>query len=378
MPLWLEGLTQEVGRAPAGHAQGPGPLTGPGGWAPLPREGHHDLLCVGPKSVVEEFLGQLSGKVTLKRTGSVNSKSWVRFCGFEYKRSEYNEYIKVRSPESYIEGMLKIYNLDGPKVKGVTTPAECERSEPEAESLDAAEHARYRAAVGKLIWYSQQRLDIVSAVRRVAMSVSQPTTADVQRVKRLLRYVVMTREFCQVIYPLPSGDEVYVHAFGDASWAPLRGDRRSVSGVVIKLGVSDVIEEGMVTLHASSKMQDIIAQSAAEAELYAATLAVQSAYFLRSVLAEVGLYQSAAALCHCDSAAVIQNSHKLGLGSMRHLELKRLWLQQEVRAGRVALQKVKGTENPADGGTKALQGRLSSASGTTWMSGGRRRSAASR
>jgi len=39
---------------------------------------------------------------------------------------------------------------------------------------------------------------------------------------------------------------------------------------------------------------------------------------------------------------------------MRHLEIRDLWLQKEIREGRVKVHKVLGTENPADLMTKIL------------------------
>ena len=39
---------------------------------------------------------------------------------------------------------------------------------------------------------------------------------------------------------------------------------------------------------------------------------------------------------------------------MRHLEIRDLWLQKEIREGRVVVHKVLGTENPADLMTKIL------------------------
>ena len=39
---------------------------------------------------------------------------------------------------------------------------------------------------------------------------------------------------------------------------------------------------------------------------------------------------------------------------MKHLEIRDMWLQQEVREGKVEVYKVDGTENPADLMTKIL------------------------
>ena len=47
-------------------------------------------------------------------------------------------------------------------------------------------------------------------------------------------------------------------------------------------------------------------------------------------------------------------AERLGVGKVRHLDVRWLWLQQEVRRGVIELEKVKGTENIADVGTKPL------------------------
>ena len=39
---------------------------------------------------------------------------------------------------------------------------------------------------------------------------------------------------------------------------------------------------------------------------------------------------------------------------MRHIEIRYLWLQQEVREGKLKVRKVPGIENPADLMTKVL------------------------
>ena len=57
---------------------------------------------------------------------------------------------------------------------------------------------------------------------------------------------------------------------------------------------------------------------------------------------------------YTDSAAAKSFVSRRGLGRMRHLELRHLWLQREVGLGSVLVAKVVGTENPADVLTKFL------------------------
>ena len=55
-----------------------------------------------------------------------------------------------------------------------------------------------------------------------------------------------------------------------------------------------------------------------------------------------------------DSTASMGICQRQGLGKLRHVDTRALWLQQKVRRGEVELRKVKGTENPADLFTKHL------------------------
>ena len=55
-----------------------------------------------------------------------------------------------------------------------------------------------------------------------------------------------------------------------------------------------------------------------------------------------------------DSAAAKNFVNRRGLGRMRHLEIRNLWLQKEVAEGKVEVFKVAGEENRADLMTKIL------------------------
>ena len=55
-----------------------------------------------------------------------------------------------------------------------------------------------------------------------------------------------------------------------------------------------------------------------------------------------------------DSSAAKSFVCRRGLWRMRHLEIRDLWLQKEVRDGRVEVSKIPGNRNPADLMTKIL------------------------
>ena len=51
---------------------------------------------------------------------------------------------------------------------------------------------------------------------------------------------------------------------------------------------------------------------------------------------------------HTDSSAAKAVSSRRGLGKLRHIELKYLWVQELVQEKRIAIKKINGPDNPAD------------------------------
>ena len=104
-----------------------------------------------------------------------------------------------------------------------------------------------------------------------------------------------------------------------------------------------------------SVTQGAIASSSAEAEFYAMTEAVIRAKELRNLAAKVGFIDLENTVhIGTDSSAAKSFVGRQGLGKMKHLEIRDLWLQKEVHDGKVVVHKVLGTENPSDLGTKIL------------------------
>ena len=57
-----------------------------------------------------------------------------------------------------------------------------------------------------------------------------------------------------------------------------------------------------------------------------------------------------------DASAALGIIGRTGLGKLRHIDTSYLWLQQESIKKKLRMNKVKGTENPADMNTKGLSG----------------------
>ena len=104
-----------------------------------------------------------------------------------------------------------------------------------------------------------------------------------------------------------------------------------------------------------SVVQGPWALSSGEAELYGLVEGVTRAKGLISLAQELG-FEGLENIVQLgtDSSAAKSFVTRRGLGRMRHLEIRDLWLQREVREGRVIVEKIAGVENPADLMTKIL------------------------
>ena len=104
-----------------------------------------------------------------------------------------------------------------------------------------------------------------------------------------------------------------------------------------------------------SSTQGAVALSSAEAEFYAMVDGVVKAKWARTIAGELGhVVGSGRLILGTDSAAAKSFVARRGLGKMRHIESRDLWLQEEVRKGTVKTEKVPGGGNPADLMTKIL------------------------
>ena len=104
-----------------------------------------------------------------------------------------------------------------------------------------------------------------------------------------------------------------------------------------------------------SATQQAYALSSAETELYGMIEAATRAKGFLNLACELG-FRDLSNVVHLgtDSSAAKSFVCRRGLGRMRHLEIRDLWLQKEVWDGRVEVSKIPGDQNPADLMTKIL------------------------
>jgi hypothetical protein len=135
-----------------------------------------------------------------------------------------------------------------------------------------------------------------------------------------------------------------VNVVVDANWAGDTGGMRSTSAGWIYFGAH--------LLETYSSTQQIVALSTAESEYIAITKGAAHGLELRSVLMELGFEMPV--VVASDSKAGRAMATRRGVGRVRHLDARLLWVQELVAQGVLKMETRPGEDNEADIGTKHL------------------------
>jgi bacterioferritin-associated ferredoxin len=226
----------------------------------------------------------------------------------------------------------------------VATPSTKQEMRLEGEKeLEERDAGRVRSGIGAALFIAQERADIQYAVKEAARGMARPTQGDLVRLKRVGRYIAGKKYMETSLCPdLEKSDmlEVYV----DADWATDKKTRKSTScGMLFYAGVM---------IMSYSRTQGSIALSSGEAELYAIGSGTCEGLHVKMLLEELG--DIVKLEVYSDSTAGISAQSRLGMGKMKHVQLRNLFVQDKVRAGDMRLLKVGTDDNVSDIGTKPV------------------------
>ncbi|KAG6506237.1 hypothetical protein ZIOFF_031559 [Zingiber officinale] len=193
------------------------------------------------------------------------------FLGFQVKQSSGEIFI---SQEKYVEDLLKKFQMLS--CKPVPTPMALNEKLQQEDDSEMADEKLYRSLVGSLIYLTNTRPDIVQPVSVLSRFMSKPSKVHYAAAKRVLRFLQGTMKHGLRYVKELNNDLV---GFTDSDWAGSLEDRRSTSAYLFCLG-SKVISW-------SSRKQNTVALSSAEAEYSAATSAACEAVWLRRIMADL-------------------------------------------------------------------------------------------
>ena len=250
------------------------------------------------------------------------------------------EELIYRADPKHAEILIEELGLDE-NSKGLSSPAEKEVEEEGDELLlSSTETTKYRALTARANYLAQDRADIQFAVKELCTKMSAPTVGSWRCLKRLGRYLLVVRNV-DVVFP-SSIYALILDVFADSDWAGCKCTRKSTSGGFICWGGG--------ALKSWSGSQASVALSSGEAEFDAGIRGGAEAMVVRSLLRDLGINVNIK--LHVDSSSAKSMMSRFGVGRVRHLETRLLWIQQLVRDGAICVKWIKGVDNPADVLTK--------------------------
>ncbi|KAJ9548880.1 hypothetical protein OSB04_021423 [Centaurea solstitialis] len=178
---------------------------------------------------------------------------------------------------------------------------------------------KYRAMIGSLLYLTASRPDIVFSTGVCARYQCDPHDSHLKAVKRILRYLKGTPDF-GLWYPKGSSFELI--GYTDSDHAGCKLDRKSTSGACQFLG------NKLVSW--SSRKQNCVSLSTAEAEYIAAACCCSQVLWMKTQLADFGYTMNQIPI-YCDSQSAIQiTANPVQHSKTKHIDIRYHFIKDHV------------------------------------------------
>jgi len=192
----------------------------------------------------------------------------------------------------------------------------------------------YRRLVGRLIYLIVTHSDITYSVHILSRFMHAPHKPHMEAVMRIFRY--LKNNLSQGLF-FSSQNDLSLRAFCDLDWGGCPISRKSTTGYCVFLGSS--------LISWRTKRQKTVSLSLAEVEYRAMTGTCCELSLLRSLLKDLGILHSRAALLYCDNKAALHIASNPAFHERtRHIEIDFHFIHDKIQDGSVATEYVPSIE----------------------------------
>ena len=317
------------------------------------------LLHVDDMLILSEenfFDSKLIPTLTKRYKASVHKMSEIG-DSFEFLKRKHtlveDDVIHTQQNPRHYEKLFEVVGITS-KMKAKKTPChDVMTEEDKTEYLDSTMSSAYRSAIGILMYLASDLVECAYTIRGLAQCMSKPTERSWMMLKHLCLYLLDARTNSLQLKIKPNGlwyspetsDGIVLELFSDSDWAAHKATRRSVSACMIFF-------QGCM-LHASSRTQRVVALSSAEAELHSAVSCVCDGILLKHCVVFC-LDRHIRLKLILDNSAAKQVLFRSGVGRIRHLSCRILWIQQYVKEKLLEVAAIPTKWNCSDLCTKKL------------------------
>jgi len=206
----------------------------------------------------------------------------------------------------------------------------------------------FHSRVAKILFLAKRaRPDLLTAVSFLTTRVQQPTTQDLNKLQRLLRYINGTRDKWLT---LEAGEDFGLFAYVDASYG-VHPDGKSHTGVAMMLGQG--------CFYVQSAKQKLVSKSSTEAEIIAVSDALSEVIWARNFLLAQGIEVGPAVVYQDNkSTMALIDKGRSTSSRTRHINIRYFFVKDRVVSGEVVIKHMPTEDMVADLLTKPLQGQL--------------------
>jgi hypothetical protein len=244
------------------------------------------------------------------------------FLVFQIKQLKDGTFI---SQTKYINDMLKKFYMEN--AEPVKTPMSTQGHLDLNEDGKAVDQKVYRSMIGSLLYLYESRPDIMLSVCMCARFQPNQKECHLMAVKRILRYLVFTSN---IGLWYPKGSSFDLLGYSDSDYAGCKVDRKSTTGTCQFPGRSLVSW--------SSKKQNSIALSTAEAEYVTPGACCAQLLWIRQMLSDFGCHFDAIPLLCDNESAIKLANNPVQHSRTKHIDIRHHFLRDHEAKGDIALR----------------------------------------
>ena len=289
------------------------------------------LVISSDKLLIKEIIEYL------KQAFKIKELSFKYFVGMQIDYVDNSLYIHQ---ENYINQIIDKFCMSD--ANPVNTPADVNVI-LKKNSDEIVVNFPYREAIGCLLFLSSvSRPDISFAVNVLSRYVNNPGPQHVNALKRVIRYLIKTKNLC-IKY---SGESSGLVGYSDSDFANDIDTRKSITGYLF------MMNGGPITW--SSQKQKTIALSTTEAEYVAASESAKEILWLQQLLSDLGESYDCTTLNIDNQSAIKLINNPVYHKRTKHIDIKYKFVREKVELGLIKINYVPSNCQLADILTKAL------------------------
>jgi hypothetical protein len=228
--------------------------------------------------------------------------------------------------------------------KPVSMPVDTQAKVSAESEPPVANLTHFRSLAGALEYLTFTRPDIAYAVQQICLHMHDQRKPHLTAMKHTLRYLRGTLDYGLLLRHSASSE---LTVYTDADWAGCPDTRQSTSGYTVFLSTN--------LISWSSKRQNVVSRSSAEAEYRAVANGVAEACWLRQLLQELHAPLTNSTLIYCDNVSVVYlSTNPIQHQRMKHVEIDLHFVWERVAIGDVRVLHVSTTSQFTNIFTKGL------------------------